>query len=282
MRGMNRRMRALLLTVAGLLSAACQQTAPSSNTPAEGAESTAIAEKPEGYTALPGRAATSSTPTETTTAFEIAAAAYNAQPSSASPASRTARATSSPTVPTTAHPPLPISIPATVPSAPPIPDPRPVRDSTESSENTSAPAKISSSAPSVGAATISAGESMSRTTSDTGGYAVQVTNGTSGRLFVEMHDDSGNIFPFGFMYAGQRIASRPQAPRPIKGRLTLVIRDPDQPSAPELRRYHVDAPPHYLGHTLGITILPGGRYRTAVDGKVYYTSPEPGQPTPAQ
>ena len=268
----------MLVAVSGLLFFGCQQTPPLPDTPAESGN---MAEKPLGYTALPGQAATSSTPSETTTAFEFAAASFGAQSSSSSDG--TGGVNTRETIPTApvSRPPLPVSLPASAPAAPPIPDPRPVSDADgELFSARQVPAKASAS--SGGTATISAVESSSKISADPGGYAVQVTNGTSGRLFIEMQDDSGNIFPFGFMYAGQRIASRPQDPRPIRGQLTVVIRDPDQPSAPELRRYHVDPPDNYVGHTLGITILPGGRYRAAVDGKVYFTSPEPAAPTPQQ
>ncbi len=271
---MEKSVRAVLTAVAGLVSFGCQQTPPLPDAPAE---STNMAEKPLGYTALPGQAATSSTPSETTTAFEFAAASLDAQ-SSSSPGAPAPFSSGEPSpAASVSRPPLPVSLPASAPAAPPIPDPRPVPDSEEVLPS---PRQVSSPSPATsgGSATISAGEPVNKVSADPGGYAVQVTNGTSGRLFIEMQDDSGNIFPFGFMYAGQRIASRPQDPRPIKGQLTVIIRDPDQPSAPELRRYHVVPPDNYAGHTLGITILPGGRYRAAVDGKVYFTSPEPATP----
>lgn len=107
------------------------------------------------------------------------------------------------------------------------------------------------------------------------GYAVQVSNATNGRIFIEMHDDSDNIFPVASMYAGQKISTQPAEPRPISGQLTVVVRDPDQPGAPELRRYKVTPPPAYMGKTIGITILSGGRYRASLDGEVYYATPEP-------
>ncbi len=108
------------------------------------------------------------------------------------------------------------------------------------------------------------------------GYGVQIYNATNGRIFVEMHDDSDNIFPVASMYASQKISTQPAEPRPIQGQLTLIIRDPDQPGAPELRRYRVSTPPQgYMGKTISITILSGGRYRAAVDGEVYYATPEP-------
>ncbi len=107
------------------------------------------------------------------------------------------------------------------------------------------------------------------------GYAVQINNGTDGRIYVEVHDDSDNIFPVASMYAGQKINTQPAEPRPIQGQLTVIVRDPDQPGAPELRRYKITPPANYMGKTVGVTILKGGRYRAALDGEVYYTSPDP-------
>lgn len=108
-------------------------------------------------------------------------------------------------------------------------------------------------------------------------YALQIENGTSGKLFIEVTDDSGNIFPFGFMHTGQRINAQPQEPRLIVGRLTVVVRDPDRPNAPELRRYFITPPQGYVGQTLGIVILPGGRYRVTLQGQTVYTYPDPQQ-----
>ncbi len=111
-------------------------------------------------------------------------------------------------------------------------------------------------------------------------YAVQMINGTTGRLFVEVFDDSDNVFPVGYMFAGANLSTPPSEARPIQGQLTVVIRDPDKPDAPELRRYKVAPPADYTGKTIGITILPGGRYRASLDGQVYYTSPDPKTPAP--
>lgn len=106
-------------------------------------------------------------------------------------------------------------------------------------------------------------------------YAVQITNGTTGRLFVEAQDAAGHIFPCGPMFAGQSISSQPDPVGPLKGPITVVIRDPDKPGAPEIRRYQVAPPADYRGKTVGVTILPGGQYRADVDNQVYYTSPAP-------
>ncbi len=264
-----------------LVLASCQQTPPVVDSPAS---NEGVTEKPRGYVALPGQAATSDTPSETMTAFDFAAAAYAAKPATegtgegaavpsttATPPPEKAVVPASPIV---APPALPrtIHVPENLPKAPPIPDPRPVEDRglTPTAQSSVPPQQEAVDAPKsdVHAAPPSKDDEYA-------GYAVQVTNGTSGRLFVEMQDDSGNIFPFGFMYAGQRIATRPQEDRPIRGHLRVVVRDPDQPGAPELRRYNVDPPASYEGRTVGVTILPGGRYRASVDGDVYYRSPEP-------
>lgn len=118
-------------------------------------------------------------------------------------------------------------------------------------------------------------------TGSTANYAVQMINGTTGRLFVEVFDDSDNVFPVGYMFAGANLSTPPSEARPIQGQLTVVIRDPDKPDAPELRRYKVTPPLNYTGKTIGITILPGGRYRASLDGEVYYASPDPKAAAPA-
>ncbi len=117
-------------------------------------------------------------------------------------------------------------------------------------------------------------------TGSTANYAVQMINGTTGRLFVEVFDDSDNVFPVGYMFAGANLSTPPSEARPIQGQLTVVIRDPDKPDAPELRRYKVTPPANYTNKTIGITILPGGRYRASLDGQVYYASPDPKAATP--
>lgn len=114
----------------------------------------------------------------------------------------------------------------------------------------------------------------------TANYAVQLINGTTGRLFLEVFDDSDNVFPVGYMFAGQNISTPPSEPRNIQGQLTVVVRDPDTPDGKELRRYKVMPPANYANKTIGITILPGGRYRASLDGQVYYTSPDPKAATP--
>lgn len=228
--------------------------------------------KPQGYVALPGQAATSSTPSETTMAFEFAAAAYGAGGSA--PATSAAGLAQPGAQPTPAPPTSQKTIDTVL-------NPPPVNVDDELPLHTAASPNAAQPRPTAPAAMANAMQPPPAT-NDPSSYAVQVTNGTSGRLFVEMRDESGNIFPFGFMYAGQRMGAQPQDARPIQGHLTVIIRDPDLPGAPEVRRYEVAPPAQYSGKTLGITILPG-RYRASVDGQVYYTSPSPEEmpPTPA-
>lgn len=243
--------RAMTVLVAAAVLAACQQ-APVADAPAAGDAPGAVASKPQNYVALPGQAATSATPSETTTAFEFAAAAYAQSPEQALSSAELLP----PRSPATTAP-----ASALAPQAPPIPEPRPVPST----------GLLQSASPGVAAV----GKQPSSRSGDGAPYAVQITNGTPGRLFVEVQDDGGNIFPIGFMHAGQRIGSQPQEARAISGQLTIIVRDPDRPGAPELRRYRVAPPPHYEGKTLGVTVLPGGRYRVTLDGQVLYTSPEP-------
>lgn len=243
----------MLLAASALMS--CQQAPLPDQPVSESVASTSA--KPEGYIALPGQAATSDTPSDTTAAFEFAAALYGAE-KPAAPAAEPQSAAPPPIIP----PDKP-----TTPAAP-IPDPRPVNDPITPARR---PAPTASSTPQESTAALITA-TPPRKPSSRAPYAVQVTNGTSGRLFIEMQDEGGNIFPVGFMHADQRIGSGPQEPRLIQGQLIVVIRDPDRPGAPEIRRYHISPPAEYQGKTVGITILPGGRYRASVDGQVYFTS----------
>ena len=212
------------------------------------------------YLALPGQGAVNTHATNTDAAFEEQAAAYTGQ-----------------TVPTTTAQPIPVvnqpyvqpqipgyQQPYTEPQVPGYTQPVvPVTGAESVYPQQSVQSGVNNYYPNQPAADGSAG------------YAVQVSNATNGRIFIEMHDDSDNIFPVASMYAGQKISTQPQEPRPIRGQLTVVVRDPDQPGAPELRRYKVTPPPAYMGKTIGITILSGGRYRASLDGEVYYATPEP-------
>ena len=222
----------------------------------------AAAERPQGYVALPGQAATAQTRSDTDAAFEAAAAALRAQ----APQSNTAEQAPEPE-PINADPPSLQQARAATPPVEPRPEPVVV-----SPPQAPLPPAAAEQAPEPPAA------APPQPLGDAAGYALQITNGTLGRLYIEVQDDGGNIFPFGFMYSHQRLCSPPQEARPIQGELTIIIRDPDSPGAPEVRRYRVAPPPDYMGKTLGVTILPG-QYRASVDGKVYYTSPPPPERT---
>lgn len=123
-------------------------------------------------------------------------------------------------------------------------------------------------------------------------YKVQITNMTTGRIFVEAQDASGAIYPCGFMDgkdAQTRSYTTPmENAAPIKGPITVVVRDPDKEGSPEIRRYKVNPPStDYANKTVNISIMPGGLYLASVDGQVYYQSlPEtpkavPARPAPA-
>lgn len=105
-------------------------------------------------------------------------------------------------------------------------------------------------------------------------YSVKIINTTTGRLFVEAQDASGEIYPVGFLTSGTSSTINKTQAAPIKGPITVVIRDPDKPGTPEIRRYKVVLPAEsYANKTLGISIVPGGIYHASLDGHVYYTSP---------
>ncbi len=106
-------------------------------------------------------------------------------------------------------------------------------------------------------------------------YTLKVTNNTNGRIFVEAQDAAGEIYPIGFMSGGISYTSKKERVAPIEGPITVVVRDPDQPGAPELRRYKVEPPANYQGKTIGINIISGGIYQVTLDGQVHYTSPTP-------
>ncbi|MBQ8517598.1 MAG: hypothetical protein IJ498_08475 [Akkermansia sp.] len=115
-------------------------------------------------------------------------------------------------------------------------------------------------------------------------YNVNFVNNTPGRLFIEAQDAKGEIYPCGFISPMQSIKAPMQNVAPIKGPITVVVRDPDKPDTPEIRRYKVEPPAQYAGRTIGIAVIPGGIYQTSLDGVVVYTSPpQPRvvQPAPA-
>lgn len=226
------------------------------------------------YLALPGQPARPVAPSDTDDAFERQAAAY-ATGTSDTP--QTDPVISAMDAPQTGAPLPPTGSPAMPPATTDtsgIPEPSILQNPDSQQTAVTEPSPQQELATPPPAAT-------NNTTATSADYAVQVTNGTVGRLFVEVQDDSGNVFPIAFMHAGQNISTPPMEPKPIVGKLTVVVRDPDQPNAPELRRYKVNPPAQYSGKTVGITILPGGQYRASLDGEVYYTSPAPTPPGPS-
>ncbi len=106
-------------------------------------------------------------------------------------------------------------------------------------------------------------------------YTLRITNATPGRVFIEAQDAAGEIYPCGFMTGSQSISTVKKQVNPIQGPITVVVRDPDKPDAPELRRYKVDPPAGYAGKTIEITIISGGLYQVSVDGQVRYITPTP-------
>ncbi|MBE6415013.1 MAG: hypothetical protein E7032_00590 [Akkermansiaceae bacterium] len=100
-------------------------------------------------------------------------------------------------------------------------------------------------------------------------YSVRITNSTPGRIFVEAQDSAGSIYPCGFMEGGRSATTPLEQADPIAGPITIVVRDPDKDGAPEIRRFKVNPPAYYAGKTVGISIIPGGKYHASVDGNVY-------------
>ncbi len=109
-------------------------------------------------------------------------------------------------------------------------------------------------------------------------YTLKITNTTGGRILVEARDASGVEFPCGEMAGGESRSIPREQVAPIKGAITVVVRDPDKEGQPEIRRYRVNPPANYAGKTLGISIVPGGQYHASVDDQVYYTYTPPEAP----
>ncbi len=104
-------------------------------------------------------------------------------------------------------------------------------------------------------------------------YSVKVTNGTTNRLFIEAQDANGTIYPCGFMQPGQSETTKMEKVQGMAGPVLVVVRDPDQPGAPELRRYRIPTPnQNYSGKTVEFTVIPKGSYSGAVDGQPYVQS----------
>ncbi len=104
-------------------------------------------------------------------------------------------------------------------------------------------------------------------------YSVKVTNGTTNRLFIEAQDANGTIYPCGFMQPGQSETTKMEQVQAMSGPVLVVVRDPDQPGAPELRRYRIPTPnQNYSGKTVEFTVIPKGSYSGSVDGQPYVQS----------
>jgi len=228
------------------------------------------------YLALPGEGAIS-VGGDTDAAFEQQAAAYASQTHAAQGTDPTALPRTSVEAPLAA---------AGTTSPVDIPDPTPATASPATGDETTASTSIAS----VGSPEDSTSTASASTTAATpppsaadnaparGGlmdYTVRITNGTPGRLFIEAQDAAGTIYPCGFMHQNRSYSTPMVQSAPIHGPITVVVRDPDQPGAPEIRRYRVDPPTDYAGKTIDITIIPGGMYQASVDGQIYYRTPPP-------
>ncbi len=104
-------------------------------------------------------------------------------------------------------------------------------------------------------------------------YTVKITNTTGSRLFIEAQDANGTIFPCGFTQPRQAFTIPFEQSAPIASPILVVLRDPDQNDAPELRRYRIKTPTaSYADKTLQISIISGGRYTADIDGEVYHAN----------
>lgn len=255
--------RTLSLALIALL-ASCSQEAPLPalpTTPTTAAHHAAPAPR---YVALPGQAAVAVN-SDVDAAFEQQVAAYAGQG----------------TAPVAAAPAVP-SVDITAPAVPTVTTPdvtAPVADAATAAANA-----LNGVVADATSAVTSAAAPVADITAPTGGnmnYKVRITNDTPGRIFVEAQDGAGTIYPCGFMENGRTFTTPLENAAPIKGPITVVVRDPDQPGAPEIRRYKVDPPAgNYNGKAIGINILKGGRYMASVDGQVYYATPVPDEPEP--
>ncbi len=277
-------MKKLLLITTPLLLVACDHTkspAPAQATtqPVQSVQTSLLRETPRQgqYIALPGQA-----PVDTDAAFDQQVAAYANTP-----------AVPTPTVPQTGivAPQLP-TVESAIGATPVAPIPQPtgagvvVNPVPSQTAGVAAPAYDAVGAQAVntvasGAAALTgAAMDMVQPTDNTPtgalvDYTLRITNATPGRVFIEAQDAAGEIYPCGFMTGSQSISSVKTQVAPIKGPITVVVRDPDKPEAPEIRRYKVTPPTGYAGKTVEITIISGGMYQVSVDGQVRYITPTP-------
>ena len=230
------------------------------------------------YLALPGEGAIS-VGGDTDAAFEQQAAAYASQTHATQGTDPTAFPQTAAEAPFSAATPTPADIPEPSPAA--------VASATgteTASPPPTAPAFSPAATEADAAATAAANPASAGTAPAQGGlmdYTVRITNGTPGRLFIEAQDAAGTIYPCGFMHQNRSYSTPMVQSAPIHGPITVVVRDPDQPGAPEIRRYRVNPPADYAGKTIDITIIPGGMYQASVDGQIYYRTPPPPGALPA-
>lgn len=253
--------RTLPLAVIALL-ASCSQEAPLPALPTPPTAAAHHAAPAPRYVALPGQAAVAVN-SDVDAAFDQQVAAYAGQGAA-------------PVVATPATPSVDITAPTAIPT-PAVTTP--VADATAAAANA-----LNGAVADATAAVATATAPDADITAPTGGnmnYKVRITNDTPGRIFVEAQDGAGTIYPCGFMENGRTFTTPLENAAPIKGPITVVVRDPDQPGAPEIRRYKVDPPAgNYNGKAIAINILKGGRYMASVDGQVYYATPVPDEPEP--
>ncbi len=276
-------MKKSLLLVAPLLFASCQhqEIPPRPQQPAQPAQTAQPARqsahaslpaetaKRGQYLALPGQEAVDVTSSETDAAFDRQVAAYASQNAAPQPAD----------VPALTDAAL---VGSTEQGSAATQDPSPAQQADIPAPADTAPAPVTVAEEPAATVPEPAPEPASTSGAATMDYTVKITNGTTGRLFVEAQDASGDIYPCGFMAGNKSYSTERKQSAPIQGPITVVVRDPDQPDAPEIRRYRVTPPADYAGKTIGITIVPGGVYQASVDGQVYYTSPSAStEPAPA-
>lgn len=222
--------------------------------------------RPARVIALPGQAPVAVASHDVDAAFDQQVAAYAGQGTAAA-----APVPDVPAVPAMADVTITDPSPAEVTPVAPL---APVTPAAPAQDVTAAPVQdVTAPAPATGGAM---------------NYKVQITNLTSGRIFVEAQDGAGTIYPCGFMDgkdAQTRSYTTPmESAAPIKGPITVVVRDPDREGSPEIRRYKVNPPTtDYSNKTVNVSILPGGMYLASVNGNVYYQSlPEEPKPEPAK
>lgn len=157
-----------------------------------------------------------------------------------------------------------------------IPPPRTTAEAVPSelaSAGTTTPVIVPSATPTVNPVATSMAQPAQNQNAGTMDYKVKITNGTPNRLFIEAQDAKGNIYPCGFMQPGQSETTKMDQAQAVASPVLIVVRDPDQPDAPELRRYRVATPnASYANRTLHFTVIPKGRYSAAIDDQVYYAS----------